>query len=139
VDECKSLSCLFTLNTKSGNSSNHSKVLLAYKAAFVEPKKNPAEKEWDKIDALNGMLDDIDLSLPTSVQRVTKSVDKIIYEKLKKQKSITIPYIVEQLDIPETTARRALKRLAKSKKIKSRYEMRKLDDGVFHKHHVFYT
>lgn len=112
------------------------------KSEYIKPEKDSTKKGWDKIDNLSGRIDDLSEAafseLPVPVQRVRKNVDKIIYEHLKEQKSVTIPYIVEQLEIPETTARRALRRLEKSQKIKSRYEMRKLDDGVFHKHHVFY-
>jgi response regulator of citrate/malate metabolism len=113
------------------------------KSEYIKPEKDLTKKGWDKIENLSGSIDDLTEAtfseLPVPVQRVRKSVDTIIYAKLKEQKSVTIPYVVEHLEIPETTARRALKRLVKSQKIKSRYEMRKLDDGVFHKHRVFYA
>jgi response regulator of citrate/malate metabolism len=116
---------------------------LAYGTEYVESKKDLAKKSWDKIDKLSGSLndltDDASEDLPIYVQRVRKNVAAIIYAKLREKKSITIPYVIEELNIPETTARRALKKLEKSQKIKSRYEMRKLDDGAFHKHRVFYT
>lgn len=115
---------------------------MTYKLVDLDS-KSKAGKEWDKVGKLAGRIGDIDeetlLDMPTSIQRITKSVDEIIYARLKKQKTVTIPYVVEQVQIPETTARRALRRLEKSGRIKSRYEMRKVDDGVFHKHHVFYV
>lgn len=116
---------------------------MTYKLVDLDSKKNQTGKEWNKVDKLNGKIGDLNedvlLSLPISIQRMTKSVDAIIYARLKKQKMVTIPDVVEKLQIPETTARRALKRLEKSRNIKSRYEMRKVEDGVFHKHHVFYV
>jgi hypothetical protein len=106
---------------------------LEYEFASSATKKSD---EWSKIGKLGGSAKDF--SSEISKQRALKKVDDILLEFVRKEKTITIPYAVDRLDIAETTTRRALGRLCKARLIKDRYEMRKTGDNVYHKHHVYF-